>query len=122
MKREQNIQVGLLLTGAAGLGGWWTHCALLGWLTLFAWGITLICPVLYTPVSFCWYALAGRLERLFSVFILGILFFVVITPMGCFRRWMGKDGGFLSRFGKGTESVFTVCDHTYRPGDLDHPY
>lgn len=122
MTKVQNIYVGLLLTGTAGLAGWWTHNILFGWLAVLAWGVTLLCPVLYTPVSLCWYGLASRLERLFSVFVLGILFFLVITPVGCFRRRTGKDGGFLSRFGKGTESVFTVCDHTYRPEDLEHPY
>lgn len=122
MTREQNIQVGLLITGLTGLAAWYTQAWLFGRIAGTAWLITLICPRLYTPVSFLWYRLATRLERFFSVWILAVLFFGVVTPVGWLRRRIGKDGWLLRRFGQGTTSVFKMRDHTYRPDDMDHQY
>lgn len=122
MTREQNIQVGLLITGLAGLAAWWIQSGLLCRIAGVAWLVTLLVPRLYTPVSFLWYGLATRLERLFSVCLLALLFFGVVTPVGWLRRRFGPDAWRLRRFGKGTESVFTPRDHTYRADDMDHQY
>lgn len=122
MTREQTVQFGLFLALAAWLAGWWTHDPLFDRLCPAALVLTALCPCLYTPLAFAWYALARRLERFFSVILLAVLFYGVLTPVGCLRRWLGKDTWRLRQFGKGTESVFTVRDHPYQSDDLEHQY
>jgi len=57
-----------------------------------------------------------------SRILLTLVFFVVVLPVGLFRRAAGKDSLQLARFHQGRESVMRVRDHIFGPADIDKPY
>lgn len=53
--------------------------------------VTLIQPALLHPLNLVWTRLGVLLGRLVTPVVLGLLFFVVITPIGWLMRRMGKQ-------------------------------
>ena len=53
--------------------------------------VTLLRPALLHPMNHAWMKLALLLNRIVTPIITGILFFLVVTPMGVIMRWPGKD-------------------------------
>ena len=53
-----------------------------------------------------------------QLLLLGIVFFLVITPVGRIRRLCGIDSLRLRQFKKGRRSVLTDRNHVYTPDDL----
>lgn len=53
--------------------------------------VTFFAPSLLTPFNRWWMKLAELLHRIFSPIILGLMFFVVLTPFGLVMRVMRKD-------------------------------
>ena len=51
----------------------------------------LVLPSLLAPLNRVWTRFGMLLHKLMSPIILGIMFFLVITPMGIVMRWLGKD-------------------------------
>ncbi len=79
-------------------------------------------PSAYTPAAYVWLGLSGLLGTVVSKILLSIVFFVVVTPIACLRRAMGKDSMRLKAFKKGQESVMVVRDHTYTAQDVEQPF
>jgi len=64
------------------------------------WGVTvallfgtsaLVAPALLAPLNRLWTSLGHLLHKIVSPVVLGIMFFLVITPMGVAMRLLGKD-------------------------------
>ena len=53
--------------------------------------VALIAPALLAPLNRLWMRLALLLHKIVSPVVLGIMFFLVITPMGLVMRLVGKD-------------------------------
>lgn len=53
--------------------------------------VTLLAPKLLTPFNKAWYQLGLLLGRVVSPIVLGILFFIVITPVAIAMRLAGRD-------------------------------
>jgi Saxitoxin biosynthesis operon protein SxtJ len=53
--------------------------------------ITLFAPVFLTPLNKAWYQLGLLLGKVVSPIVLGILFFIVITPVAICMRLAGRD-------------------------------
>ena len=79
-------------------------------------------PPLFKPFARFWFALSIALGTVVSKIILGMLFFVLVLPVGLLRRALGKDAMRLRDWKKGSESVFRVRNHRFTAEDLDHPY
>ena len=54
-------------------------------------GIALAVPSLLAPLNRLWLRFGLLLHRIVSPLILGIMFFLVVTPMGLLMRALGKD-------------------------------
>ena len=54
-------------------------------------GVTLFAPKLLTPFNKVWYQLGLLLGKVVSPIVLGILFFIVITPVAIVMRLAGRD-------------------------------
>lgn len=54
-------------------------------------GVTLFAPKLLTPFNKAWYQLGLLLGKVVSPIVLGILFFIVITPVAIAMRLAGRD-------------------------------
>jgi len=79
-------------------------------------------PVIFLPFAKLWFGFSRILGSLMSKLLLGVVFFAVVTPMGLFRRLLGRDTLRLGQFKKGTVSVFETRDHEYTAADLDKPF
>ena len=53
--------------------------------------VTLACPFILGPLNRAWMKLGLLLSRVVNPLILGVVFFLVITPMAVVRRLLGKD-------------------------------
>ena len=53
--------------------------------------IALAAPSLLAPLNRLWLRFGLLLHRIVSPIVLGVMFFLVITPMGLLMRAMGKD-------------------------------
>ena len=53
--------------------------------------ITLAAPKILLPLNKAWYQLGLLMGRVVSPLVLGILFFIVITPVAIFMRCFGRD-------------------------------
>jgi predicted membrane metal-binding protein len=53
--------------------------------------LALVLPKLLAPLNRLWMKLGMLIQRIVSPIILGILFFLTITPIGLFMRLFGKD-------------------------------
>lgn len=54
-------------------------------------GLALVLPRVLAPLNRLWMKLGMLIQRVVSPIILGLLFFVTITPIGLFMRMLGKD-------------------------------
>jgi hypothetical protein len=84
--------------------------------------ITMAWPKIFTPLAGLWFGLSHLLGSVVSRVVLTILFFLVVTPIGLIRRWMGADALQLKKWKQGADSVFTVREGAVKDKDLAQPY
>lgn len=90
--RKFGLTVGLALGVLAGIAGWRGHvtvAAILGSLggLLIAGG--LVAPGVLGPVERAWMGLARAISKVTTPIFLGIVYFVVLMPVGLLRRTLG---------------------------------
>ena len=54
--------------------------------------------------------------------LLSVIYFVVVFPVGLFRRIIGKDSLKLKSFKKNIDSAFVTRDKLFTEKDLQTPY
>jgi hypothetical protein len=84
--------------------------------------VTMTCPGILAPIARMWFGFSYLLGSVMSKVLLGVIFFVVATPIGLLRRVFGADPMLMQSWKKGTQSVFKDRDHTFAKGDLEKPY
>jgi polyferredoxin len=80
--------------------------------------VTIVLPIIFFPFAVLWFGLSKLLSIVSPAIILGILFFLVVTPVGLLRRLLGKDSMKLKQFKKDKHSVMIDRDHLYIETDL----
>lgn len=53
--------------------------------------VAFLAPVLLAPLNRVWTLLGILLHRVTSPVALGVMFFLIITPLALVMRWLGKD-------------------------------
>lgn len=97
MSYKAERQFGFVFAAVFALAAFWPlwplHAPKLGWLAgAVAWLLTaLLCPRLLAPLNKAWMALGHALGWVNARIILGIVFFVVVMPIGLLMRAFGKD-------------------------------
>ena len=84
--------------------------------------ITMVWPRAFQPLAGLWFGLAHVLGTVMSTVILTVLFFILVTPIGLFRRVLGADSLQLKQWKKGEDSVFQVRADLIQKKDLQAPY
>lgn len=79
-------------------------------------------PQIYRPVAKIWLGLSDLLGAVVSRILLSIVFFFVVTPIGIFRRLIGRDSLKLRAFKAGKASVMLERNHTFVGKDLETPF
>lgn len=78
-------------------------------------------PPLFKPWAYIWFSLSHILNAIVSRLVLGIIFFLVATPVGCLRRVFGADAMRLKRWKDGSNSsAFVARNHTYSKEDFEN--
>ncbi|CAL68139.1 membrane protein [Christiangramia forsetii KT0803] len=122
LTRRQYMETGILLSVVLLVYGWYGENWNFG---LGAAGIllvSLILPILLKPLAIAWFGLAKVLSFITSNILLTILFFLLVTPVGLFRRMLGKDSLKLKSFKKSSNSVLEDRNYTYQASDLKNPF
>jgi len=65
----------------------------------------LLFPNLLAPLARLWARIGTFLHRVVSPIVLGVMFFLVVTPIGVLMRWLGKDPLRL-KFDRAAESYW----------------
>jgi hypothetical protein len=68
-------------------------------------------------IHWAWNKLSLLLGAVSNRVLLGIVFFLVLTPMALIRRMRKKDG--MRRFDPGATSNFSRREHVFERGDLE---
>ncbi len=84
--------------------------------------LLLIAPIVFYPFTFIWLNLSTILGKASSFVFLTVIFLLVVTPVGLFRRLLGKDRLRLSQFKKSTSSVFEERNHRFIKDDMRYPF
>lgn len=105
---------GLLLLAAIQKGAYWLPIAL--GLTL----ATLLSPWLARMVAWGWTSLSQAIGFVVSRVLLGVVFFLVLTPIAFVQRILGRDSLQLKRPAK--DSSFTERVHAFVAKDLEKPW
>jgi len=84
--------------------------------------INMIFPMFYYLFAIIWLGFSQLLGTVVSKIILTIVYFIILLPIGIFRRLLGKDSLQLSEFKKGTGTVMKSRDYNYSSNDIEKPY
>lgn len=84
--------------------------------------VAMAAPQIFRPIAVIWFGLSHLMGGAASKVILTVVFFVVVTPVGLFRRLVGAESLKLRAFKSGSASVMEMRNHTYVGKDLEQPY
>jgi uncharacterized membrane protein YgdD (TMEM256/DUF423 family) len=84
--------------------------------------VNMTVPQVYKPIAVFWLGLSDLLGSVVSRILLSIVFFGVVTPIGIFRRLLGRDSLKLRAFKASKESVMLERNHTFVGRDIETPY
>jgi len=116
------METGILLAMGFIIYGWYIEewkFAIIGAAVLL---VSLIIPVLFKPLAFLWFRLAKLLSFITSNLLLILLFFLLVTPVGLFRKILGKDSLKLKDFKRSSDSVLLERNHIFNSSDLKNPF
>ena len=84
--------------------------------------VNMTAPQLFRPTAVVWFGLSHVMGNVVSKVIMMIVFFVIVTPIGVWRRLSGADALQLKPFKAGRGSVMEVRNHTFTGKDIEQPY
>lgn len=84
--------------------------------------IDMVWPKIFLPVAAVWLGFAKVMSTIVSKIILTAIFFLVVTPIGFFKRRTGSEPLRLKEWKRNTDSVFTIRNKTFSATDFEKPY
>ncbi|MFC1785646.1 SxtJ family membrane protein [Candidatus Neomarinimicrobiota bacterium] len=122
ISKKQTSDTGMVLVLILLLVGLYTQNDLYYKIAIPVLIINMIFPMFYYPFAVIWLGFSQLLGTVVSKIILTIVYFVILLPIGIFRRLLGKDSLQLSKFKKGTGTVMKSRDYNYSSNDIEKPY
>nr|MBD5378017.1 hypothetical protein [Bacteroides sp.] len=83
------------------------------WVAAGLLAVAVLIPALYSPFTAAWLWLGAGLERVTTAMLLGVVYYIVVTPVGLLRR-RGRR--------KLHQTSLTDRRHTYSPSDFSKQY
>ena len=83
-------------------------------------GLGLLVPNTLRPVYYWWMRFAILLSRVTTPVILGILYYLIITPMALGMRLLGKDP--MRRKYIRDAATYRIASELKKPSDLEDPF
>lgn len=84
--------------------------------------LSMAIPQIWRPLAVVWFGISHVLGIVASKVVLTIIFLLVVTPIGVFRRLAGSDSLKLRAFKQGRGSVMNARNHRFTGSDLEQPY
>ncbi|MCK4662451.1 MAG: hypothetical protein KAT68_06280 [Bacteroidales bacterium] len=84
--------------------------------------INMIFPNVYYLFAIVWIGFSHFLGTIMSKIILTIIYFVMVIPVGLFRKLLNKDSLRLSEFKKSKISVMITRNHVFSVKDIENPF
>lgn len=84
--------------------------------------VNMTVPIIFKPFAWLWFGFSTLLGTVMSKILLSIVFITIVTPIGMFRRLLGKDSLQLKNFKKSEDSVFISRNHKYTENDIAKPF
>ena len=119
---KQNLETAIVIGAILVITGIIKGQKVFYYLSVFSGLIAILFPVLFKPVAILWFGLAKKLGTFTSYILLGIIFYLIVTPVALIRRLAGKDKLNLKKFKKGRETVFIARYHKYESSDMIRTY
>ncbi len=79
----------------------------------------ILCPHVLYPIAYIWLQVTRILSFVIPRLFFGAVFFLVVIPVGLFRKLLGKDTLLLN---KKYQTAFFERNHKYVKADVDFPY
>ena len=118
IEKKQTVEFGLVAILVVCVFALWFNAKILILIAIVVCLITLILPLLFYPFAFLWFSFSGFLGKISTTILLGLVYYLMVTPMGLFRKLFGNDTLRLKQFKKGTQSVMINRDHTFTAKDM----
>jgi len=84
--------------------------------------LTMAWPKAFKPLAGLWFGLSHLVGQVISKLVLTLVFFLVVTPVGLIRRWIGADSLQRKKWKRGTDSVFVKRQGVIPDKNLLDPY
>lgn len=84
--------------------------------------LSLVVPKIFYPFAKLWFGLGLLLGFVSTKLLLTMIFFLVVTPIGLFRKFTGKDDLSLKSFKKDSTSSFVTRNYRYGSKDLKNQF
>ena len=82
----------------------------------------MLAPAAFRPFAGLWFSLGHLLGKVVSKLILGVVFLLIVTPVGFVRKMSGYDPLGVKKWKESQASVFLRRDHRFTADDFDNPY
>lgn len=83
------------------------------------WALGLFLPSTLQPIYRLWMRVGAVVGTLNTMIILGVVFYVLVTPMGLVLRWLGKDA--MNRQ-LGRASTYRISSRTPSAKHMERPF
>ena len=84
--------------------------------------ITMSFPMFFYPFAFIWFCLSNVLGAIMSKVLLTIVYFLIVFPVGIFRKIIGKDALQIYKFKKNKSSVMKTRNYKFSLKDISSPF
>jgi uncharacterized membrane protein YgdD (TMEM256/DUF423 family) len=84
--------------------------------------VNMTLPKLFSPFAFLWLGISNILGMLMSRLILGLVYYLLVTPVGVLRKITGWDPMQVKKWKNGQGSVFISRDHLFETKEIEKPF
>jgi hypothetical protein len=84
--------------------------------------IDMTVPIVLKPVAFLWFKFSNLLGAVMSRVVLGIVYFLLVCPIGMARRASAGSLTGRGEWKKSTKSVLVTKNHCFKYADIVHPF
>jgi len=120
ISKKQCTDTGMVMALIAVIVGLYTQKQVFQFLTIGILVISILVPSFFYSLALLWFGISKLLGSITSKLLLGIIFYLVVTPVGCVQKLFKRDRLRIREFKKDTLSVFIVRNYIYDSCDLEN--
>ncbi len=84
--------------------------------------MTMVFPIFFKIIAIFWFGFSSILGSVMSKVLLTVLFFIIVTPVACIRRFFGADSMGAKKWKDNNDSVFEDRNMDFTKVDLEKPF